>query len=692
MTKRKPLKKKTNPMQTVFTRFMLIIALLIVWIGGIGVRLVYLQVSQHEWLREKALDQRQDVKRSRMLRGTIYDRNERALAMSLRVKTLYADPTEMDDLDAAAKNIAQVLKIDKKQILEQLTDGKSAARRFVPIARKLDGEAVQRINKALEEVDLRKSDLPRFTGLHWREDQKRSYPNQTLAAHVVGFADAEDVGQAGIEKSQDDILHGAVIKKLQERDRLGRIYDETVFEREAPKNVVLTISNSIQYKTEQALERGAKAANAKSAMAIVLNTKTGEVLALANYPSFDPNNISAADPEELTNRAIQTVYSPGSVFKLVTYGSALEKKLITPDGEIDSGNGTIEIAKHKFTDSHAIGRVTYAKALAHSSNVCAIKTGMRVGKEDFYAMVQKLGFGKRTGIEMPAESPGIVRPPEKWYGDSLASMSIGYEIGVSALQMTSAFATIANDGIKIQPHIIKEIRESDETVISVAQPEKAQVVTAETARSLRKMLRQVVTDGTAKRAQLDGYTSAGKTGTAWKFNPKTKSVDPSKYISSFVGFAPAENSEITVGVVMDEPSAGARDGGQVSAPVFREIAQAVLEELGVERDSGPVIEVEEENDIPETVAGENGTVLNAVATTTRVEGSPKRKSGNDEVEKRVEKGTEAVKRKTGQKEAAPAEIKEAERERIIKDKPNTTDKPKKEAKNKSSTEKNRGAT
>lgn len=679
-------------MQTVFTRFMLIIALLIVWIGGIGVRLVYLQVSQHEWLREKALDQRQDVKRSRMLRGTIYDRNERALAMSLRVKTLYADPTEMDDPDAAAKKIAQVLKIDKKQILEQLRDGKSAARRFVPIARKLDGEAVQRINKALEEADLRKSDLPRFTGLHWREDQKRSYPNQTLAAHVVGFADAEDVGQAGIEKSQDDILHGAVIKKLQERDRLGRIYDETVFEREAPKNVVLTISNSIQYKTEQALERGAKAANAKSAMAIVLNTKTGEVLALANYPSFDPNNISAAEPEELTNRAIQTVYSPGSVFKLVTYGSALEKKLITPDGEIDSGNGTIEIAKHKFTDSHAIGRVTYAKALAHSSNVCAIKTGMRVGKEDFYAMVQKLGFGKRTGIEMPAESPGIVRSPEKWFGDSLASMSIGYEIGVSALQMTSAFATIANDGIKIQPHIIKEIRESDETVISVAQPEKTQVVTAETARSLRKMLRQVVTDGTAKRAQLDGYTSAGKTGTAWKFNPKTKSVDPSKYISSFVGFAPAENSEITVGVVMDEPNAGARDGGQVSAPVFREIAQAVLEELGVKRDAGPVIEGDEENDIPEAVAGENGTVLNAVATTTKVEGSPKRKTGNDEVEKRVEKGTEAVKRKSGQKEAAPAEIKEAERERIIKDKPNTTDKPKKEAKNKSSTEKNRGAT
>ncbi len=691
MTKRKPVKKKSTSMQTAFTRFMLIIALLILWIGGIGVRLVHLQVSQHEWLREKALDQRQDVKRSRMLRGTIYDRNDRALAMSLRVKTLYADPTEMGDLDSSAKKISAVLKINKNQILEQLTEGKAAARRFVPLARKLDGEAVQRINKALKETELKKSDLPNFAGLHWREDQKRSYPNQTLAAHIIGFADSDDTGQAGLEKSQNDILHGAVIKKLQERDRLGRIYDETVFQREAPKNVVLTISNSIQYKTEQALERGAKAANAKSAMAIVLNTKTGEVLALANYPSFDPNNINEATPEELTNRAIQTVYSPGSVFKLVTYGSALEKKLITPDGEIDSGNGTIEIAKHKFTDSHAIGRVTYAKALAHSSNVCAIKTGMRVGKEDFYSMVKKLGFGQRTGIEMPAESPGIVRPPEKWYGDSLASMSIGYEIGVSALQMTSAFATIANDGIKIQPHIIKEIRESDETVISVAQPEKTQVVTAETARSLRKMLRQVVTDGTAKRAQLDGYTSAGKTGTAWKFNPKTKSVDPSKYISSFIGFAPAENSEITVGVVMDEPSGGARDGGQVSAPVFREIAQSVLEELGIKRDAGSGIENKKGDDIPEAVASGNGTLLNAVAATQNDEPA-KKKTGNEEAEKRVERSADTAKTKLVQEKRPPAAIKEKEPDKNLEDTTNPADKPKMDAKNKSSTEKAKGKT
>jgi cell division protein FtsI (penicillin-binding protein 3) len=219
--------------------------------------------------------------------------------------------------------------------------------------------------------------------------------------------------------------------------------------------------------------------------------------------------------------------------------------------------------------------------MAHSSNVCAIKTALRVGKRDFHSLVQKFGFGRRTGVELPAETAGIVRAPERWNGDSLASMSIGYEIGVTALQMATAFATIANDGIRIQPHIIKEIRQQDGKVLSVAQPEKTQVVTAETAVSLRKMLRQVVVSGTGRRAQLNGYTSAGKTGTAWKFDPKTKRVESSKYVSSFIGFAPAENPAVTIAVVMDEPVGGARDGGVVSAPVFREIAEQILPELGV---------------------------------------------------------------------------------------------------------------
>ena len=609
--------KKTNLRQTAFTRFTLVVAVLVVWMGGIGVRLVHLQVTKHEWLKERAEGQRQDIKRSKLPRGTIFDRTGRAIAISVRVKTLYADPTKIEDTKAAARSIAKALNRKESEIAKSLSEGKAVEKRFVPLAKGLDEESVQKINKALEDASVRKSDLPRFRGLHWREDQERSYPYGTLAAHVIGFSNAAGVGQAGIEQSQNDILFGAVIKRTQERDRLGRVYDETVSEKEPPKDVVLTINTSIQYMTDQALEKAVKASSAKSGTAIVIDNKTGEILAMSNYPTFDPNKLNEITADNLSNAAIQGVYSPGSVFKLVTYGSALEKKLITPDAEIDSGNGTIEIAKHKFTDSHAIGRVTYAKALAHSSNVCAIKTAMRVGKEDFYGTLVNFGFGKRTGIELPAETRGIVRAPERWNGDSLASMAIGYEIGVSALQMASAFATIANNGVRIQPHIIKEIRQANDEVVPAPQLEKKRVVSAEAARDLRLMLRQVVVAGTGKRAQLNGYTSAGKTGTAWKFDEKLKKVNSAKYVSSFIGFAPAEDPAVTIAVVMDEPKVGGRDGGQVAGPVFREIAQQILPELNIQPE-GYVAEDTTEVEIPEAVAsGPSASLLIDELTETR---------------------------------------------------------------------------
>ena len=543
--------KKKNMRQIAFTRFMLVVAVFVIWMGGIGVRLFHLQVTQHAWLREKALDLRQDVKQDRALRGTIFDRNERALAMTQPVKTLYADPTEIADPDSAARIIAKTLNFDAAPIAAQLKQGKEANKRYVAIVKKLEEETVQKLNKALDTPDLKKADQPNFSGLHWKDDQKRSYPYQTLAAQVIGFSNADDDGKAGIEQSQDDILHGAIIKKYQERDRLGRVYDETVSEREKPSDIVLTLDSAYQYMVEQALERGVHAAEAKSGMAVVMNPKTGDILAMANYPTFDPNAFSDAPIENIGNKIIQSSYSPGSAFKIVTYGSALERHLFSPDDMINAGNGTIEVANHTFSDHHT-GVMSYTEALAHSSNICAIKTGMSVGKTDFFAMIQKMGFGNRTGIELPAETSGIVRAPEKWNGDSLASMSIGYEIGVTALQMTSAFATIANDGIRVQPHVIKEIRRSDAHPKTVMQPVQTQVFSTETARNLKKMLKQVVLTGTGRRAQLNGYTAAGKTGTAWKVDTKSKSVDSSKYISSFIGMAPADKPEIVVAVIMDE--------------------------------------------------------------------------------------------------------------------------------------------
>lgn len=603
MAKRTDRSKKTNCRQTAFTRFMLIVAFLVLWMGGISARLVHLQVTKHEWLSERAAQQRIDRKSSKMPRGTIFDRNGRALAMSVKVKTLYADASEIEDTAAAAKAVAKVLGVKEKDLAAQLAEAKAAERRFLPLVKGLDEAAAQKINKSLDDPLVKKADTPNFPGLHWREEQRRSYPYQSLASHVIGFSNADGVGQAGIEQSQNEALFGAVIRKVQERDRLGRVYDETISEKEPPKDVVLTISTPIQFMVEQALDRAVKASQARSGMAIVLDNKTGEILALANNPTFDLNKLNDINGDNLSNAAVQLVYSPGSVFKLITYGTALEKNLITPEAEIDSGNGTIEIAKHRFRDSHAIGRVTYSKALAHSSNVCAIKTAMRVGKEDFYGAVRNFGFGKRTGVELPAETNGIVRAPEKWNGDSLASMSIGYEIGVTALQMASAFATIANNGVRIQPHIIKEIRQpSNDQVLSAAQPESSQVVSSETARDLRRMLREVVTNGTGKRAAVAGYTVAGKTGTAWKFDEKLKKVNSAKYVSSFIGFAPADEPAVTIAVVMDEPKVGGRDGGQVAGPVFREIAQQILPELNVKPDLELVAETAIE-DIPEVPTG-----------------------------------------------------------------------------------------
>ncbi|MFN2501502.1 MAG: peptidoglycan D,D-transpeptidase FtsI family protein [Pyrinomonadaceae bacterium] len=644
--KRSQKTKKTNLKQVAFTRFMLVVAFFVLWIGGISVRLVHLQVTQHDWHREQAANKRQNIKRTRMLRGTIMDRNERALAMSLPAKTLYANPIEMPDPDSAAKTIAAALKLNSIDLATRFHEAKAASKQYVVIQRKVEEDAVQKINRTLDTPDLKKADLPYFPGLHWSDDQKRKYPYDTLAAQVVGYNDAADVGRAGIEQTQEGLLRGAIIDKVQERDRLGRVYDETVIERAAPADVVLTLDTRIQYITEQALESGVRAANAKAGMVVVMSVKTGEVLAIGNYPTFDPNKISEMAVENVSNKAVQSLYSPGSVFKVVTYGSALEKNLFSPEDQIDSGNGTIEVANHKFTDSHAIGRVSYSQAMAHSSNVCAIKTATRVGREDFFAMVQKMGFGARTGVELPAETSGIVRPLERWYGDSLASMSIGYEISVTALQMASAFATIANDGVKIQPHIIKEIRRSNDEARTVTKAQQTRVLTAKSARDLRTMLQQVVLAGTGRRAQLDGYTVAGKTGTAWKFNPKSKSIDRTKYVSSFIGMAPANNPEIVVAVVMDEPKTGARDGGGVAAPVFKEIAQQVLQEMKVKPDAP----FREENLVAKDISEA------PVPTVPQKNASNKESASLDRSDKSVKKST-GTDTKPAAKNVAPKEIK-----------------------------------
>lgn len=656
--------RKINSTHTVYTRFMLIIAFFILWIGGIGVRLVHLQINQHQWLAEQAQGQRRNQVKSKQLRGSIYDRTERALAMSVQAKSLFADPSEIEDVEMTAKRVAAVLKVKPNAIFNDLNEAKEKGKKFVYLARRLDEDTAQKINEALKDTNLKKYDEPRFPGLHWKEEQKRTYPYKTLAAQVVGFSNAEDVGQAGIEQSQEELLNGAVVKKWQDRDRLGRVYEEydTDTERELPKDVILTISNSIQYHTEQALEKGVKAAHAKSGMAIVLDPKNGEILAMANYPTFDPNNYDNFPAENFKNKTVQGSYAPGSVFKLVTYGAALQEKLIKPDEWFSCGNGSIEVGKHEFRDPHCGTAISFTKAMAISSNLGAIKTGLKVGENKFNDYLHQFGFGEATGVELPAETRGLVRPIESWKDDSLASMSIGYEIGVTALQTALAFATVANDGVKVRPHIIKEIRQADGKVINAVEPEMTQVISADAAEKLRKMLREVVLTGTGKEAALDGYTSAGKTGTAWKYDPKIKRVSGSKYTSSFVGFAPADNPAVVIAVVMDEPQGALRNGGQVSAPVFRQIAEQVLPELNVASDDVSMRDslTAQAAETPIEAETAPSTPVNSVlktASVKNVESKP--------VEQEVKKPFEPKERKS---EKLPPE-KSAQREKIVAGKP-----------------------
>ena len=375
-------------------------------------------------------------------------------------------------------------------------------------------------------------------------------------------------------------------------------------------------------------------------------------------------NLSNIRPEIFTNRAVQDMYSPGSVFKLIPYGGALQENMIRATAEIDCSRGFIEVGGRRFNDPHARGTMTYSDALAVSSNYAAIKTALGLGKDRFYGYSQKFGFGQPTGIELPAESNGVLRSPENWNGDSLASMAIGYELNVTLLQAASAYAAVANDGVRVKPHIIKEIRQEDGTLVSKPETEKTQVVRPEVAKEMRRMLREVVVNGTAKRAQLNGYTSAGKTGTAWKYDPKLKKYNPAKYVSSFVGFAPADNPSVVIAVVLDEPRGGARDGGQVSAPVFREIAEQVLPELNVIPDANIKQEVLTAEDIisePETAPD---AVQNETEEQTENASSKDRKTARidkikseppTEIEQKKIEKTPPEKNKTKSKTAAQTE-------------------------------------
>jgi len=318
---------------------------------------------------------------------------------------------------------------------------------------------------------------------------------------------------------------------------------------------------------------------------VVENPRTGEILALANWPTFNPNVFNHVPIDALKNRAVSDIYEPGSVFKIVTYSAAIDQHLVTPDDKVDCQHGAIDVFGMKIHDHESLGVVTIAEALAHSSDVAAIKVGMKVGPDRLYHYIRDYGFGQQTGIELPGETRGLSKPVTRWSKVSIGAISMGQEIGVTPLQAISLVSTIANDGMYTPPRIVAGELPPDSKALPVVykMPQQHRVVTTMTAAQMKKMMEGVVLDGTARRAMLDGYTVAGKTGTAQKVDPATGTYSKTKYVASFVGFSPVNNPAITIAVILDSP-VGLHQGGQVSAPIFRRIAQQVLEYQHVPHD------------------------------------------------------------------------------------------------------------
>lgn len=553
-------------------RVLLIVFVLLLWMIAVAARLVYLQTFQHDWLKDRAQAQQQGSIKASPLRGLIVDRKGRELARSIEVESLFAVPEEIEDVDATIKTLSTVVNLENKdELVARLQTAKENERKFEWLARKLDHETAEKA-RALN-----------LKGVHSLKEPKRFYPNKELAADVLGFVNLDEEGIAGVELVQNEKLKGEPTKVFVETDAQRNAYSSNTVSGRAGQTLVLTIDQMVQFYTQQALVAAVERTGAKSGTAIVLNPRTGEILALANTPTFDSNNPRRSSGEAKDNDALQSIYEPGSTFKLVAYSAVIEEGLAHPDERIFCENGAYNIYGRTVKDSHAYGALTLTEALAKSSNIAAIKLGQRLGNKRLYDYIKRFGFGTKTGVELPYETEGLLRPVSKWSRTTIGSIPMGHEIGVTPLQVVSAFAAIANDGVRVSPHLVKEVKTVDENVVYEAKPTETRVVKAETARTIQKMLSSVVTDGTAKRARMGSYTIAGKTGTAQKIDPATRKYSQTKYVASFVGIAPASNPAVVIAVVLDEPR-GAHQGGQVAAPVFSEIAEKVLPEMNVASD------------------------------------------------------------------------------------------------------------
>ncbi len=569
------------------TRIFSLAWIILLGLGAVVGRLVQLQIVQYGDYLARARRQQQRIVEVSPARGVVYDRNLHELAMSIPEDSCFAVPAEISDPSMVARLLSGILGMDPDEIETRLTESKS----FVWIARKLPAEKVERI----QALNLR--------GIYFQKESQRFYPKGELAAHALGYVDIDGRGLGGVEYQYDNQLRGKPVQMLVMADARRRWYERHGPDAGQAESLVLTLDINIQYIAEKALEAAIAQTQAKAGVILVQDPNTGDLLALANWPTFDPNAAGAAAPEARMDRAVSALYEPGSTFKIVTVVAALNEGITNPDEVIDCQMGSIVIANHLIHDHKPFGLLTVTKVIAESSDVGAIKLGLRLGPQRFYDYIRAFGFGSPTGVELPGESRGLLRRLENWSAISIGGVSMGQEVGVTPLQLVSAVSAIANGGVLHRPRVVRDLRacatgradcasppaspdasESDGSQMSASADDSAhRVVRPEAAAMLRKMLEEVVLSGTGKLARLDGYTVAGKTGTAQKIDPATGRYSTRDYIASFVGFAPVNSPAVTVLVVLDSP-VGKHHGGDIAAPVFREVVQQTLSYLRVPPD------------------------------------------------------------------------------------------------------------
>jgi len=564
----------TTPILGKNSRLYLLGGILLFWCLAISFRLVYLQIFRYGSFVKQAEHQQQREIPLSAKRGVIYDRAGHELAMSVLVDSAFAVPSEVKDLPTAVSLITRITGEDHNVVLADCHSHKT----FCWVARKADDETIQRI-KSLS-----------LQGIHFQKEPKRFYPARDLAAQVVGTVGMEDSGQSGIEHAFDDELRGRAGKMSISVDARRQWFSDVEKQPEPGENLVLTVDKNIQYIAEKELEQAIHDTRAIAGTVIVENPHTGEILALANRPTFNPNLRKQITPGALTNRAVSYVYEPGSTFKLVTISAALEEKLTNPDEVFDCQMGSIVYNGMRIRDSKPHGLLPVWGVLAESSDVGAIKIALRLGEDRFYKYIRAYGFGQQTGIELPGETRGLTKPVSRWSKVSIAAISMGQEIGISPLQLSALISTFANDGVWVAPRIVagtmdpqSSPKKSLPQTVAFHSGTSRRVISSYTAAEMRSMMQKVVLEGTGRKAILEGYTSAGKTGTAQKVDPATGAYSKTKYIGSFAGFAPVNNPQIVVAVILDS-AVGLHQGGQVSAPVFRRVTQQVLEYLHTPHD------------------------------------------------------------------------------------------------------------